>query len=628
MYILEIIPLQRGIPRDSLSYFSMREIPLGSLVEIPFRSKTIQGIVIHSSDARTMKASLRSNSFSLKPVGSVVEGERFPAQLLRGLQEISRDTLIPLGTLVATFFPDSIFDYFTKWTPLQERKIDIRIIELPEKQRFDHYVMLARESLAKNHSVLFITPTVAQTDRLMKRFSEAFDKKQIVTLTGAVKPANREKIYTEFENNSEPVIICATPQFFVIPLKTINCCVLESFHSPYYIQDFNQYYDYRFIIIKLAKIFGYLQYFADAIPSPEFSYFIDQRKAYLDRETKKTTHVPIAIIQKESFNDPYYKSAIFGSDVIGLLQEKIQKKIPIFIFTARKSIATATVCRDCNYTVTCPNCTAVMHLVKKNPLNDGDRVFICNRCDTEVPPMNRCPHCLGWNLIPLGVTVESVADELQKLFPDVVLYKSTQTLTSTESKCKKLVTTWQENGGILIGTQKILPYLNESPISIIASYEQCMSVPDFKTVSQTMWMFQNLLEKTTGHFIIQTRDKNEEFLQLYKKQDLNALVAIDQDLRKTYHYPPNYVYITIEISEIARRDHVRAKDFLKNPLQPFEHTVQSQFFEISQTYTITAKIHIPQDHWAENDIEIMQLRGLLTSLKSHTHIEISGLWSL
>ncbi len=632
MFILEIIPLQRGIPRDSLSYFSMREIPLGSLVEIPFRSKTIQGIVIHSSDARDMKSNLRSSSFSLKPVGNIVSQNGFPFQLLRALRAISDDTLIPIGTLITNFFPDSLFEYFTQWIPIQERKIDNRIIELSEQQRLDHYVMIARETLLKNHSIIFVAPTLAEVTKLTKKFKESFNSKEnpvrIIELTGAVKPEIREKFYIECETNSEPTIICVTPQFFVVPMKNISCCVIESFHSPYYIQDFNQYYDYRFIIIKLAKIFGYQQYFGDAIHSPEFSYFIDQRKAYLDRETKKPDTARIAIIQKEAFNEPLYESGIFAASVIALIREKLAANVPIFIFAGRKSIATATVCRDCNYTVTCPNCSGVMNLIKKNPLSDTDRMFICNRCDTEVQPMNRCPHCLGWNLIPLGVTIESVQNELQRLFPEATLYKSSQDLTKTESKSKKLIATWNETGGILIGTQKIIPYLHDVPISIIASYEQCMSIPDYKTISHTLWLFQNILEKTTEHFVIQTRDKTEEFLQLYKKQDIKTLVSIDENLRQTYHYPPNYTYIVIEISDITRRDHVRAKDFLKRPLQEFEHTVQSQFFETSQTYQIITKIHIPQKQWSENGPEILQLRGFLQSMKSHTHVEISGIWPL
>ena len=72
MHILEVIPLQKGIPRDSLSYFSLKEIPLGALVEIPLHSKTISGIVIGKTDARDMKASIRSGTFSLKPVGAII----------------------------------------------------------------------------------------------------------------------------------------------------------------------------------------------------------------------------------------------------------------------------------------------------------------------------------------------------------------------------------------------------------------------------------------------------------------------------------------------------------------------------------------------------------------------------
>ncbi len=110
MYILDIIPLRKGIPRDTLSYFSARQVPIGALVEIPLQSKTISGIVINQTDARDMKSSIRSGSFSLKQIGAVIAEKGFPSKILTTLQHISLETLIPVGTLLTTFFPDKIFE--------------------------------------------------------------------------------------------------------------------------------------------------------------------------------------------------------------------------------------------------------------------------------------------------------------------------------------------------------------------------------------------------------------------------------------------------------------------------------------------------------------------------------------
>lgn len=631
MYILEIIPLQKGIPRDTLSYFSMREIPLGALVEIPFRSNTITGIVINSLSARDAKANLRASSFSLKPIGSILHNQSFPATLLRGLQEISENTLIPIGTLISTFFSENLLEYYLSWKP-PELSSDIRIIELPEKKRFDYYITLAKESLAKSHSIVFVAPTTIQVEKIAAACAQQFDTADIIYLSGSIKPEKRASIYEELKTSSNPKIICVTPGFFVLPMNTIKTCIIDSYHSDYYIQNFGQRLDYRYIITKLAKTFGYNQYYADNIHAPEFSELTETRKAYLDRGTVKTdSPVPISLVQKEAKNEPLYVSPLFASQTISLIRKKLADNVPIFIFSGRKSIATATVCNDCNYTVTCPNCTSVMHLIKKNPLSESDnptqagRMFVCNRCETEIPPMNRCPHCLGWNLIPLGITIESIYDELHKIFPDATILKSTQDITKTESACKKLVAIWNKGGGILIGTQKIIPYIDQVAISIIASYDQCVSVPDYRTIFQTTYLFQAIYEKTTERMIIQSRDAMQEFLIDYAQQNMDKIMKNEEVLRAEYHFPPNYILITIVMSDIARRDHMRAKDFIKRPFAPFEHSIQSQFFEQSQTYEITGRIHIQKQAWIDKNREIQQLVNFMQTMRSDADIQIFGI---
>lgn len=627
MYILEIIPLQKGIPRDTLSYFSVRDVALGSLVEMPLQSKTITGIVIKSAPARDMKASIRSGSFSLKSIKSVVNEKGFPVKILQALQILSLQTLIPIGTLITTFFPETVFSYFQTWKQITMTKTDVRIIELPTTERYDYYRLLIREAFAKQQSIQFITPTNAENKALVDFLKTNLEPEKIISLSGASTPLQREKIYIQLEKLEHPVVICTTPQFFIVPHLTIGACIIDASESPYYIQDFSWNIDYRVIIMKMAEVLGYTRYLSDSITSPEYVQLMKDRKAFQERTSKKRVadDTKVSIIKKESMNDVHYVSPLLSSETLEIIARHLKKSEPIFIFSARKGIATTTTCRDCGFTVTCPNCKGIMQLVKKNPLVESDRVFSCGRCNTESPAINHCPVCLGWNLIPLGITTEAIIEDLKKFFPGIPLFQASADTTKTETACKKIITNWQASGGIMVGTQKIIPYLPQTSLTILASFEHCMSIPHFKTPMTTLWIMQRLYEKTSDEFIIQTKELDHELLTSFKNHDFHSVLENDATLRKELLYPPYATLITVVMENISRKDHIRAKDYLKKNIGKFEHSVQSQFFEYTQTYTITATVHIPLDVWVDpEDAKKNEVMGFLTSIRSYTDISIES----
>lgn len=628
MYILDIIPLRKGIPRDTLSYFSLREVSIGALVEIPLQSKTISGIVINRTDARDMKSNIRSGNFSLKPIGNIIAEKGFPAKILTTLQTISLDTLIPIGTLLTTFFPEPVFEYFQKWKPLSSIKPEIRIIELPTRERFEHYKLLIRESFAKKQSIQFITPTITEGSQLYTFLKTSTPDQKIFELSGALSPAKRSQVYQTLQELSEPVVICTTPQFCMIPRDDIGSFIIDSSGSPYYVQDFKWNIDFRMILVKLSETLGYTRYLSDSVSSPEHIQLITERKAFTERTKKHTQNdkKPI-IIKKESLQDPSYKSPFFSSMTLKGIEHSLKNNEPVFIFSARKGVATTTTCRDCGFTVTCPNCHGVMQLVKRNPLSETDRVFVCGQCQTETPPMNRCPECLGWNLIPLGITTDALVNELTKFFPDTKIFESTSATTKTDAACRKMITAWKDSCGILVGTQKIIPHIDSVSMTIMASFEHCMSIPDFQTPFQTLWLIQQLHEKTTDHFIIQTKTPDHELLSAFEKQCLDLFFKHDNALRKQFNYPPYATLITIVMEKISRKDHQRAKDFLREPLKNFEHSIQSQFFEHTQNYTITALVHIPIELWKNPEYtEKNKLMTFLSTIRDYTNITLqSGL---
>ena len=44
------------------------------------------------------------------------------------------------------------------------------------------------------------------------------------------------------------------------------------------------------------------------------------------------------------------------------------------------------------------------------------RIFICNHCRTNKESEISCEYCGSWNLMPLGIGIDSIYEEIQEVF--------------------------------------------------------------------------------------------------------------------------------------------------------------------------------------------------------------------
>jgi primosomal protein N' len=101
MFIATIIPIQRGIPFDTLTYYSSEVLSCGTIVEIPFGRQTIYGLILESIPLVQAKMSIKHATFSLKKIKRVIGMSSYTASLTRGLIETKKKTLTPIGALSA-----------------------------------------------------------------------------------------------------------------------------------------------------------------------------------------------------------------------------------------------------------------------------------------------------------------------------------------------------------------------------------------------------------------------------------------------------------------------------------------------------------------------------------------------
>ena len=73
MYILEVIPIESGIPVDTLTYYNKEILEVGTMVEIDIGNrKNLRALVISVDDVRNQKSILRASDWATKKINKVI----------------------------------------------------------------------------------------------------------------------------------------------------------------------------------------------------------------------------------------------------------------------------------------------------------------------------------------------------------------------------------------------------------------------------------------------------------------------------------------------------------------------------------------------------------------------------
>ena len=68
MRVLEVIPIAKGIPVETLTYFTGSDVSLGSIVKVPLRKKIIPAIVVSIREVEDLKSEIKNSAYALKKI--------------------------------------------------------------------------------------------------------------------------------------------------------------------------------------------------------------------------------------------------------------------------------------------------------------------------------------------------------------------------------------------------------------------------------------------------------------------------------------------------------------------------------------------------------------------------------
>ncbi len=593
MYIVTVIPLTKSVQKDYLTYFTAENIGLGSIVSVPVRLKFIDALVVAIDDVRDVRGDIRGADFELKKVEKVKGQAPFDENFFQACELMKEYTASTTGQIIDVLLPQVLVNNIKDLeklgttlvkndTGLKQEKLIFQAL-LPD--RISWYRTLIREAFAKKQSVFICVPTRYDIEQFKNAFTKGIEQ-YVYAFHSELAKKNLLSSYNKCITEEHPVLIIGTGMFLSIPRHDIKTVIVEHESSDSYKQFVRPFVDIRTFAELLTSVNRTKLILGDTLLRPETLH--RHEIGELGEVASPLFRLPeverqLVIDMKEEINEKGQKSfAVLSDTVRKMLGYAIEHKESVFLFSVRKGLAPVTVCNDCGHTLLCPDCSTpvVLYGKKQRSANkdEGQRIFMCNKCGRKEATETRCPYCESWNLNPLGIGTDRINEEIRKIFPEANIIQIDKENTPTESEARKAIEIFYKTpGSILIGTEMAFSYLREHVThSAIISLDGLLSIPSFNITQKILHIIEKLHYFTERNLIIQTR--NSENLILKHILSGNVLPLYREDLveRKRFGYPPFKRLIKITFSGTAR-DTEKARGFLDQVLNEYDPQIFSAF---------------------------------------------------
>ncbi len=614
MKLLEVIPISRGISKETLTYFTAAEVSVGSIVKVPLRKKTVPAIVLSLQEVSEAKSSIKNSPYSIKKIKEIKSFELTSPKFIGASKEMADYLAASTGSVISSTIPKIILMKAMKMedelkVPESLRVHEKFVLQADDEERYSNYRSFIREEFAKGSSIFFCLPTIQDIKKIFEILSKGIEQYSFILHSGLSKKEILEN-WANVLSEAHPVLVIATGSFLSIPRNDIGAVIVDKENSSAYKSQIKPYLDVRKFSeilsekMKSKLIFGDMLLRTETIwrhGQGEFIEFSPLKFRSLSTATQEI--VDMKKIKSGADSAPF---RIISGQLERLVRTTQENNEHMFIFVARRGLSPTTLCNDCGTIVLCSFCKAPTVLHRSNKEN----FFLCHRCGERRSALEKCASCDSWNLTPLGIGMEKVYEELSEKFPLMKIFRIDSDSSPTHKiACQTIKKFYESPGSILIGTEMALLYLSEKVSNTaIISIDSFFSLPDFRINEKVL----NILLKTrsfaTNKFLIQTRDASQKVIDYAIKGNLAEFYREEINNRKELQYPPFSTLIKISVSG-EKKKVADEMDKLEKYLDPYPIAIFPAFTPYAKgKYSMHALIKIPRDSWVD--------RALLDRLKN------------
>ena len=578
---------------NTLTYASAEPLKIGHIVEIPLGKNTTVGIV----SAKTTKP-----DFETKEIIRVLYAEPLPKHLVKALFWLSDYYRCPLSTVVQAMLPRGITKKRRKLkadnsiavpkapaNPLnaaQKRAIK-EINQNPANTVLLHgitgsgktniYIELAKQTLAKQESVILLVPEIALTSQLVRNFQAHFD--QVILLHSAQTEAVRHQLWEKSLQADQPHIIIGPRSALFAPVRNLGLVIIDEAHEPSYHQDQNPKYSaLRLAAIMAKTILG------SATPLVADYYICKQHKAIVELSelaVKNDKNTDISVIDLKNRPD-FTRSRLLSNQLIASIQKSLDNHTQSMIFHNRRGTAPLTICDHCGWQALCQNCLLplVLHADKYQ--------MRCHTCGRTYPVPTACPECQNATIHHKGFGTKMLEEELRRLFPQARIARFDTDTESGQQLTQIYDQVYAGEYDILVGTQMIAKGFDFPKLSTlgIAQADAGLSLPDYSSEERTFQLITQVIGRAkrghqNSHIFIQSFQPDHPLISFATQSDYASFYNYLLQKRKIGTLPPYSFLLKISLTYKTERSAISGTQKLNKKIIQFIH--QHQLSQVSVT---------------------------------------------
>ena len=544
----------------------------GDYVEVPFRNKTIIGIVWNTN-------STLSKKIKLKKIISKLEITNLSLSTLTFIKKFSNYNLTSLGmTLKLFLYIRSINSKNKKINNFDEYKIKkfkenkLNIIQKKIVKKIDNYLSFSnysttlvhgvtgsgktliyfhfiKEALKNGHQVLVLLPEIALTKQISDRFRE-FIGHDPATWHSGVSEKNKKKIWDGIIKNKIQLILGARSSIF-LPFQNLKLIVIDEEHDSSYKQDEGVIYNARDMSILKASIEKIPVFLISATPSVESFYNSQKNKYFYMPLTQRYKNIQLAKTKIINLiTSPPAKGKFISTSIIKDLKNLLSKKNQILFFLNRRGYSTYIICYKCNKRLICPNCSIglVFHQISKKA--------ICHYCDFKMELKQQCNNDNSCDFSFYGLGIEKIFEEVKEIFPNTKIQVfSSDSISKSKNSDQIILDIEKGSIPILVGTQLIskgFHFPNLNCIVVINSDTNFLG-SDIRASEKNFQLLQQLSgragrESNNSIVYLQTNDPVNKILLSLSNSNVDEFYKEEIAFRKSANLPPFSKLVSIIVS--------------------------------------------------------------------------------
>ncbi len=419
------------------------------------------------------------------------------------------------------------------------------------------YIHATKEAVRRGKQAIILVPEIALTPQMVRRFLVRFPG-QVGLIHSRLSEGERYDTWRRARAGSLKVVIGPRSALFT-PFPNIGLIVADECHDGSYYQSEPPFYHAIEAAKHYARLCGAVCILGSATPTIPQRWLAEVGESVRLELSKRIPRAgssesdvglpPVSIIDmREELKRG--NRGIFSRALLDGLENTLSRGEQAILFLNRRGTATYVFCRDCGYTLKCPQCDTPLtfHADKKARLE-------CHHCGYTRQKPKKCPGCGSAQIREYGLGSERVETEIGRLFPKARTLRWDWETTRQKDAHEIILSHFvNHRADVLVGTQMLAKGLDLPLVTLVGVVlgDVGLNLPDPYAAERVFQVLTQVAGRAGrsalgGQVILQTFEPSHRVIQAAAKHDYAGFYADELEQRRRLGYPPFGRLVRLEI---------------------------------------------------------------------------------